>query len=154
MGPDSPEGLVKFLRRGLPDTAWAHSGRGEGHRHYYYRTPEGCTISHINKPGEYDIQTSGYAVAPPSVHRSGRKYIWVQGLPHSLEKLPFPTEWVVDLLTAAASRRQSQPAYAGTDGANGGTQEPTLPDRYGMKWWNGELVKYKPGGEIDRSATL
>lgn len=148
--PDSPEWLAEFQRRGLPDTAWAHSGGGEGHRHYYYRRPEDCSIWRINKSGEYDIQTAGYAVAPPSVHRSGRKYTWVQPFPDNPGHLPFAPDWVVDLLVTAANRHRSRPAVAST----GGAQEATLPDQYGLKWWNGDLVKTNPDGEVDRSATL
>ncbi len=107
-------------------------------------------IWRINKSGEYDIQTGGHAVAPPSLHRSGRRYTWLQAFPDSLEKLPFAPEWVLGLITTAANNRQARHVLTAT----GGKSTPTLPDHYAVKWWNGETVKRKPDGEIDRSATL
>ena len=77
IGPDSPEWLDYFEAMGSPPTAVAKSGGGEGHFHYYYRRPPDAPILRINRSGEYDIQSDGYMVAPPSRHVSGRIYLWI-----------------------------------------------------------------------------
>lgn len=78
IAPDSPEWLTEFKRRGLSiPIGIVRSGGGDGHFHFYYRRPPGCPHDRINKPGEYDIMTTGYVVAPPSLHQSGRSYLWL-----------------------------------------------------------------------------
>ena len=77
VGPDCPEWADEFARRGLPPTAVAASGGGDGHLHYYYRRPAGCPAYRIARPGRYDILSDGYVVAPPSRHASGRVYTWL-----------------------------------------------------------------------------
>ncbi|MBI3910327.1 MAG: bifunctional DNA primase/polymerase [Armatimonadetes bacterium] len=57
----------------------ARSGRtdgGEG-RHLYCRRPEGCPVTRASHRGScrrIEVLSAGYAVAPPSRHRSGRRY--------------------------------------------------------------------------------
>jgi hypothetical protein len=36
VGPDSPDWLSEFEKRGLPPTFVVQTGGGHGHRHYYY----------------------------------------------------------------------------------------------------------------------
>ena len=77
IAPDSPEWLDRFAARGLTPTLVVKSGGGEGHFHYYYRRPPDAPIFRINRSSEYDIQSDGYMVAPPSRHASGRIYLWI-----------------------------------------------------------------------------
>lgn len=61
----------------LPDTLTAHSGRGDGGQHRYYRHPGGrLTQRHL--PTGCDVKTStGYCVLPPSLHpATGNPYTW------------------------------------------------------------------------------
>lgn len=76
IAPDSIEWHAEFIARGLPRTWSFRSGGGDGHEHYLYRRPEGTPHYRICKPDEYDILTGGYAVMPPSLHRSGQRYEW------------------------------------------------------------------------------
>lgn len=76
IAPDSIEWHAEFIARGLPQTWSFRSGGGDGHEHYLYRRPEGTPAYRICIPDEYDILTSGYAVMPPSLHRSGQRYEW------------------------------------------------------------------------------
>ena len=148
IGPDSKAWDQEFQNRGLPETWWVQSGGGEGHKHYYYRRPKDCPIARSCHPDEYDILTGGYAVAPPSLHKSGRRYTWNQNLPESMEDLPFAPQWAVAMLTKGLVKLDL--SVVSVDGS----QSPTVPDAYGLKWWNGEMVKPKPDGTVDRSATL
>jgi len=156
VGPDSIEWDTEFHRRGLALTATSSSGGGEGHNHYFYRRPEGCPIGRINKPGQYDIQSGGYAVAPPALHISGREYSWITS-PWETD-IPEAPDWVVDMLIEGVERVPEEPITPVE-----GTNEPPvrLPGR-GLDLWNGVLVvdkadgKIKPASddvEVDRSNT-
>lgn len=85
---DSVDWRAEFMARnrfeGLassPPLVFA-SGGGDGHEHWLYaRGPsEGETLTNVNRKGEYDIMVRGYAVMPPSVHATGRRYRWVSGI--------------------------------------------------------------------------
>ena len=106
VGPDSPHWLGQFKCLGLPATAYAESGSGPGHRHYYYRRPIGCALHRICEAGEYDILSSGYIVAPPTLHKSGRRYVW--GTPiMDAETLPEAPDWVVEKLCERGKRNSA-----------------------------------------------
>jgi len=152
IGPDASEWLEKFHHLGLPETCWVQTGSGAGHRHYYYRRPLSCPVWRVNRSGEYDIQTGGYAVAPPSLHRSGNRYTWKKDLPSSFDGIPFAPQWAVDMLTYAATNDNQRVNLPAAE--VGGSEIPNLPDQYGLKWWHGKLVKRNPEGAIDRSGTL
>lgn len=77
VAPDSIEWHAEFIARGLPDTLTFSSGGGEGHRHYLYRRRAGTPSYRICEEGKFDILSAGYAVMPPSLHASGRRYAWL-----------------------------------------------------------------------------
>jgi len=80
VAPDSIEWFAEFVGRGLPDTMRFASGGGDGHEHWLYRRGDLPRIQ-INKSGLYDVMTAGYAVLPPSRHRSGNPYRWIEWRP-------------------------------------------------------------------------
>ena len=157
IGPDSPFWAQQMEQFGLPETLTAQSGGGEGHKHYYYRKPDGVPATRLNKSKEYDIQSQGYMVAPPSLHQSGANYKWLN--PERAENqmrgtadLPEPPQWAIDLLqdrTVATKRKD--------------TSWDALPpppvidsnalDAASYRWWNGEAAKMS-GPNVDRSTTL
>jgi len=148
IAPDSPEWLAKFERRGLPPTAVYQSGGGEGHRHYLYRRPKDCPIARLCVPDQYDIMSKGLAAAPPSLHASGRHYVWITPLT-SLDALPEAPAWAVQMLHERATRNAATPAAAGDD-----DEPPVRLDGDALRRWRGELVETKPDGDVDRSASL
>ncbi len=150
IGPDSPAWLARFQEWGLPDTMVARSGGGEGHLHYYYRRPEGCPIFRINRPGEYDIQTDGYFVAPPSIHPKGPAYTWLTPLRYA-EDLPEAPAWAVKMLQERWQAREAAPLVPQT-ARNGPSRIPIFGPA--LPWYHGEKVIRKANGEVDRSATL
>ena len=111
IGPDSPEWDTRFEEKGLPPTAVAQTGGGEGHFHYYYRRPSNCPIYRNCRPGEYDIMTSGQTIAPPSLHRSGIPYRWLTP-PWDVGDLPEAPQWAVDMLREAMTQ-YSPPSNGG-----------------------------------------
>lgn len=75
---DSEEGYALALKNGLPDTPMAETGRGW---HLYYKFKEGARNfqKRADLPGIDLRGEGGYVVAPPSVHKSGVNYQWVEG---------------------------------------------------------------------------
>jgi hypothetical protein len=146
IAPDSPHWHEEFLRRGLPHTVIAQSGGGEGHLHYFYRRPEGCPITKINKTDAYDLMTQGYMVAAGSLHQSGHTYQWVSDYEwRDVEDLPFPPEWAMAELQAVMGARAKGPEVD-VDFSN-------APPRIDLI---GRSVRpvYLDDGRIDRSKTI
>lgn len=89
-------GLEQLVERHgpLPATLTAASGRGDGGRHYYFTRPFG-KLSSKHLPHGVDLKTSsGYVVAPPSVHPdTGGRYVWADESP-----IAPPPAWLADLL--------------------------------------------------------
>lgn len=78
IAPDSPVWHAEFIARGLPKTLTFASGGGDGHLHFLYKLPEGAPQTRSCHPDEYDILSAGYAVMPPSLHKSGQAYLWIR----------------------------------------------------------------------------
>jgi hypothetical protein len=75
----------------LPRTVEAHSGGGG--QHLLFKHPGGSFRREV-APG-VDIKCSGYIVAPPSIHPSGKPYLWsVDGDPEEIEPAELPEAWV------------------------------------------------------------
>ena len=106
---DGHEGKKSFdaLTDGkIPQTRTVATASGG---HFYYRPPEGGLRNSASKLAPcLDIRgDGGYVVVPPSIHPTGRAYIWKQELP----LLPFPEEW------AARLRKPNLPTVSGDDRA-------------------------------------
>jgi hypothetical protein len=155
VAPDSPEWHGIFLSRGLPETAVARSGGGEGHLHYYYRAPAGTPLVRINKSDEYDIQSDGYMVAAGSLHQSGRTYEWISDYPwRNVEDLPFAPDWVLQELQAKADSQSAAPEIdLDPDLASIQVRAELLSGTL-QEWWSGERVAPHEDGGTDRSLTL
>lgn len=70
--------------------------------HFYYRRPGHCPplrTVHRGDCQQIDILANGFAVAPPSVHKSGKRYQWVRQGP--LQDAP---EWAIGMLSAIRER--------------------------------------------------
>jgi hypothetical protein len=75
----------------LPETRQVKSARG---RHLYFRVPPGVELksSQSQLAQGIDIVGTGQPViAPPSVHKSGHVYRWLNNLPLAM----LPDTWVV-----------------------------------------------------------
>jgi hypothetical protein len=114
IAPDGPTGhatlLVHQRKHGpLPMTLWARSGREDGGWHGYFKWPAegfgnvtGAIIGANRHPclgADIDARGSGgYVVAPPSIHPSGRRYVWVNwGTPVA----PLP-QWLLEMRQRSA----------------------------------------------------
>jgi Bifunctional DNA primase/polymerase, N-terminal len=152
VAPDSLEWLDEFRHYGLPDTAVTQSGGGPGHYHFYYRRPPECPLTRINRSAEYDIQSSGYMVAPPSRHFSGQDYAWINH-PESFRNLPLAPKWAVELLNEVTERRQVGELQVKNMPRLSGDHPPAELNEKEMRLWTGtEYIGTDT--EVDRSSTL
>lgn len=154
IAPDSPEWEAAFHEAGLPDTVTAQSGGGEGHFHYYYQRPDDCPTLRINKSAQYDIQSEGYMVAPPSLHLSGRHYTWLNEYPwfEAVTDLPLPPEWALDQIKQVWAERTTEPTPRIPTDARPLSPQALSPDL--QDWWDGRAQVILPDGSVDRSGTL
>jgi putative DNA primase/helicase len=96
---DGPDGVEALARGGytLPETASVETGRGY---HQLYRTTEPIGPRTAVLP-KVDLRGPGsYLVAPPSLHRNGRRYRWLNGLDEGIAAAP---AWIHELAEASRS---------------------------------------------------
>lgn len=147
VAPDSLEWHAEFIARGLPETLRFASGGGEGHAHHLYARPPGCGIYRNTHTGEYDVLSAGYAVMPPSLHVSGRRYTWLDpsvGLPLMTATVAAPA-WAVAMVS------RPQPSAAPAADAD---EPPVELDGEALERWYGRVYQSKPDGSVDRSYSL
>ncbi len=116
---DGDEGMESWGRlaaeHGDVPTASVSTGRDGGGLHLWYRAPEGVRIPNsVGKiaPGIDVRGVGGMVLAPPSLHRTGRRYWWRDRLP--LAELP---GWPATLaVPPPPSRPPRPPAPAGAGG--------------------------------------
>lgn len=95
---DSKEAVAEALLKGLPFTPKSITGNGE--HHFFARTDHATAIRRTKKGDskKIDVLASGYALLPPSTHRSGVTYTWEEMLsPDEVTLAPLP-EWAVTIL--------------------------------------------------------
>ncbi|HEU5103783.1 MAG TPA: bifunctional DNA primase/polymerase [Roseiflexaceae bacterium] len=97
IAPDCPEWAERFKANSMPSTVLFASGGGAGHWHTWL--PCGGPVARICVPKQYDIMSQGNAVAPGSIHPSGRSYeLRTALLP--VENLPLAPAWAIKMLAA------------------------------------------------------
>lgn len=150
VAPDSVEWQAQFIAWGLPQTLCFASGGGEGHTHHLYARPENCAVYRACESGQYDVLSNGYAVMPPSLHRSQRRYAWTfpRGGPISTTDTPAP-KWVLDMLSAR-SQRAAAPPHSEHDA----DAPPIELSGDARERWYGRLFERKANGSVDRSYSL
>jgi hypothetical protein len=133
-GPLGEELLAEMSGGDLPPTLEFSSGREGGGRGLLYTVPAGfvprTTIQPLAVGQELRLQANGaQTVLPPSRHKSGRRYCWVEGHgPEKREAEPAPA-WLLDALRApkeSARERRGAPAEAIGDRILDGHRDTTL----------------------------
>lgn len=77
----------------LPRTLTCETGGGG--RHYYLRAPVGGMKKKVLAPGVDLLAEGCYAVAPPSLHSSGKRYRWAQDRGPGIQTVAsLPDSWV------------------------------------------------------------
>ena len=120
-------GLLEVENYGV-DLETAIVTTGGGGKQYYFRTPDGWTPPTNKTAIGVDIRgQGGFVMAPPSLHESGREYVWDAGCePWDTGLLEAP-QWLcdaIDKLVASNSQdRSSAPEYLpGPVGSSGITE--------------------------------
>ena len=122
----------------IPRSLCATTGRDGGGKHRYFQYPAGVEIKSQNKivvPGygklNLDVRgTGGYAIAPPSLHDSGRRYAW-ESDPDETQIVEGPS-WLVEIVTGKYTAGDSTsngttPALTFTVGAGAVLDLATAP---------------------------
>jgi len=88
----------------------AQTARGR-HVYFYHEGVTAGKLAYQNGEIIGDVKTSGYVVAPPSVHHSGKQYRWIGSSPSrfiNIKKRPFSFEEVVGPLFTYPAADYSQ----------------------------------------------
>lgn len=113
---------------------------GGGGRHLYFAHPRESLRNRVGVRPGIDLRAEGgCVVAPPSVHPSGRRYVWEAGHgpdEHRLAKLP---SWFLDLLRQPARRGHSLEHWRQllAEGVDEGERNATLASLTGHLLWRG-----------------
>lgn len=116
---DGPDGTASLAGRELPVTPTVETGSGG--RHYYFAHPGGQVPNKVRVAPGLDVRgDGGYVVAPPSRHRSGRVYRWVDGRrPDQVPPAQMPG-WLLDMIHGAGGGAGTRTAAAGGQAREGG----------------------------------
>jgi hypothetical protein len=100
--------LAKFeaVNAPLPATVEVITGNG---RHLWFRTPAGIEIRNSASRAARGIDVrgcGGYALSPPSIHPSGRRYCWSVDSARSIAEAP---KWLLDKLSEPAGSNGATP---------------------------------------------
>jgi len=110
------ESLAELIKKygDIPNTITALSGGGGVH--YYFEHPGGSIKSKAFGP-DYpglDIKAgNGCIIAPPSLHESGEKYCWVEGLEPQCTKLAPLPDWVLREMAKAQGKKARKVSRSG-----------------------------------------
>ena len=121
----------------LPTTPQVITGGGGRHFCFQYREPISSTASRI-APGIDTRGDGGYAIAPPSIHESGRAYAWSVD---SVDHLAIAPAWLLELTRKKPAPTIAQRAVA--------TIRPESSGAYGRAALDREcaaLAAMAPGG--------
>jgi hypothetical protein len=135
-GDDTLERLERRFGR-LPTTVESHTGGGG--RHLYFRHP-GYPVRNRAGIGQgIDLRgDGGYVVAPPSIHPTGQRYVWLPGRsPEELALAPLP-RWLLTASGGARSRRSLDDwRTLVREGVPEGQRNSTIASLTGHLLWHG-----------------
>ncbi len=100
---DGPEGWQALQDRHLPPTPCVLTGKGA---HYYFQHPGFEARNFARKLPGLDFRgDGGYVLAPPSIHPSGRRYVWADCL--SLNDVPLAScpNWLLELIQPISAEK-------------------------------------------------
>lgn len=107
---DGPQGWAALEGEGLtlPATLTATTGRGEWHRHLWYRLPDGVTVGCVKGllPCVDTRAKGGYVIVPPSRSVHG-PYTWLDHF--DMEKIAPAPEWLLARCAPARPPGQARP---------------------------------------------
>jgi hypothetical protein len=88
----------------LPTTVECRTGGGG--RHLYFAHPGGLVRNKVGLAPGIDIRADGgYVVAPPSLHASGLRYVWVEGRAPESTRIAALPDWILGQVIKEQARR-------------------------------------------------
>jgi hypothetical protein len=136
---DGPEAIAAWRELGADDGAWiSRTGNGE---HHVYAATDALPSTHWKIARGIDTRgAGGYIVAPPSLHRTGRRYAWVEPVVKPMGPLP-------ELVRAAVT--PSMATAAGPPELRFGSTS-----KYGQGVLKNAVERIRIAGEGTRNSTL
>jgi Bifunctional DNA primase/polymerase, N-terminal/Primase C terminal 1 (PriCT-1) len=98
---------LEAINGALPASVEVITGQG---RHTYFRMPPDVEIRNSASKVAPDVDiraTGGYALVPPSVHPSGRRYCWSVDSAHAIAE---PPAWLLSLIASSAAPCATPPS--------------------------------------------
>jgi Bifunctional DNA primase/polymerase, N-terminal/Primase C terminal 1 (PriCT-1) len=133
--------LAELEREHGPLLQTVEAVSGGGGRHLYFAHPGGHVNNRVALAAGIDMRgDGGLIVAPPSIHPSGRRYLWRPGhspLEIALASLP---GWLLDKITLGGGPRGHSPAYWRrliSEGVSEGSRNNTIASLAGHLLWHG-----------------
>ena len=117
---------------------------GGGGRHLYFRHPGPITFNRAGFAQGLDLRgDGGYVVAPPSIHASGRRYVWMDwkedGAPTGAS-LSLPPRWLLDQASGGAQPVGHPAGYWRSltrQGVTEGERNSAIASLSGHLFWRG-----------------
>ncbi len=127
-GLRAAETLRKVLGgRPMPETLRARTGRLEGGQHAYYRVPKGMKLA-SSRGGGIEVQYTGrYVIAPPSLHKSGKRYEWIKDRDGLETPIMSIEPWLVEALGAREKEGKTKRKTVGAEGVPEHLRKAPLP---------------------------
>jgi len=131
--------LERLERRFRPLSATVEAVTGGGGRHLYFAHPGGLTRNRAGLAQGIDLRgDGGYAVAPPSIHPSGRPYEWVLGHgPDDITLAPLPRWLLVPIRGPRIGRSLADWRRLVREGVPEGQRNSTIASLTGHLLWHG-----------------
>lgn len=122
----------------LPDTVVAVTGGGG--RHLYFAHPRASLRNRVGVRPGIDLRAEGgCVVAPPSIHPSGRRYVWEPGHDPDARPLAQVPAWLLELLRPPERRGHALDHWRQllAEGVDEGERNATLASLTGHLLWHG-----------------
>lgn len=158
---DGQEGWDYLTQNGydLPITPRAQSSPGKAHIYFKHPNPEKGVRTRVNTELKIDVKgDGGYVVAPPSIHKLGHRYQWVEGFAPQDVPLADTPQWLIDFIAQYA--QGASPSFTAPPldipPANGeGPKEAELESRPGQAGVKLERPQDDPvTGDVDELTHL
>ena len=130
---------LERLHGSLPGTVEAVTGGGG--RHIYFKHPGGVVRNLVALASGLDLRgDGGLVVAPPSIHPSGRRYVWESAHHPDKVALADMPGWLADLTHERGGRSGHPVRYWRAllrDGVDAGMRNNTIASLAGHLLWHG-----------------
>jgi hypothetical protein len=131
--------LERLENKFRPISETVEAVTGGGGRHLYFAHPVGLTRNRAGLVQGIDLRgDGGYIVAPPSVHPSGRPYMWAPGRsPDEITLAPLPRWILMPLRGPRVGRSLPQWRQLLREGVPEGQRNSTIASLTGHLLWHG-----------------